>query len=337
MSGADGAPALLVTVLALGGTIAFSVGHDGGPAALRLDAADLIAGLPGFPAGLQVRPVTFRRFPSADLGFADVLALAAEIDQAVAAGSAGIVVTQGTDTMEETAFALDCLYGGAAPVVVTGAMRHAGQPGADGPGNLAAAIQVASSPVAAGLGVLVVMNDEVHAARFTTKTHSSSPAAFSSPLTGPLGWISEGRVRLPVVPRHRTPTLTVPAGATIPPVALLRLSLDDGPELIAHVTSAAYAGVVLEVFGAGHASSHTAAAVGALARRLPVVMASRTGAGETFTAAADYPGSEADLLASGVIAAGALDGLKAKVLLALLLAGQASRQQIAARFAATVA
>ena len=328
-------PDLLITVLALGGTIAFRPA-DGGPATLQLDASDLIEALPGLPANVRVRPVTFRRSPSADLGFADVLAVAAEVNGAVAAGTAGVVVSQGTDTLEETAFALDCLYTGTAPVVVTGAMRNAGQPGADGPANLTAAIRVAASPLATGLGVLVVMNDQVHAARFTTKTHSSSPAAFSSPLTGPLGWISEGRVRLPVVPRHRTPAVPVRAGATVPRIALLRLSLDDGPDLIEHAAAAGYAGAVLEVFGAGHAGSQTIAAIRALARQLPVVMTSRTGSGETFTATASYPGSEADLLASGVIAAGALDGIKARVLLALLLAGQPSRDEIAASFAATV-
>lgn len=326
----------LLTILALGGTIAFRAEREGRPAALTLDAADLIAGLTGLPAGLQVRPVTFRSLPSADLGFSDILALAAEIRSAAAAGSTGVVITQGTDTLEETAYALDCLCSAAVPVVVTGAMRNAGLAGADGPANLAAAIRVAMSPLAEGLGVLVVMNDEVHAARFASKAHSSSPAAFTSPLTGPIGWISEGRVRLPLVPRRRTRTITVRAGAPIPRVALIRLSLDDGPELIAHTASAGYAGAVIEVFGAGHAGTRCTGAVHTLAQRMPVIMASRTGSGETYAATADYPGSEADLLAGGVIAAGALDGVKARVLLTLLLAGQASREQIAASFAATV-
>ena len=245
---------------------------------LSLDAADLVAGVPGLAPILTARPVTFRSVPSADLSFADLAALAREIDTAVAAGAAGAVVTQGTDTLEEAAYALDCLVMAQAPVVVTGAMRNASQLGADGPANLAAALRVAASPLAAGLGVLVVMNDEIHAARFARKTHSTSPAAFRSPAAGPLGTLTEGRVSIPLVPRHGTPRIRLAPGAVIPPVALLRLALGDGPELVDAVAgSAAVAGAVVEVFGAGHAARRNAAALKRLAARMPVVFASRTG------------------------------------------------------------
>ena len=165
-----------VVVFALGGTIAFAA-RDGGAARVSLDAADLVAGVPGLAPHLAARPVTFRSVPSADLTFADLAELAREIDAAIAAGAAGCVVTQGTDTLEESAYALDCLVTAQAPVVVTAAMRQAGQPGADGPANLAAALRTAISPLAAGLGVLVVVNDEIHAARFVQKAHSTSPSA----------------------------------------------------------------------------------------------------------------------------------------------------------------
>ena len=115
-------------------------------------------------------------------------------------GRAGVVVTQGTDTLEETAFQLDLMLDVRQPVVVTGALRNPALPGADGAANLLAAIRVAADPAATGLGVVVVMNDEVHAARLVSKTHTHKPSAFASPAAGPLGWIAEDRVRIVLRP-----------------------------------------------------------------------------------------------------------------------------------------
>ncbi|HEX5288518.1 MAG TPA: hypothetical protein VFX25_06590, partial [Streptosporangiaceae bacterium] len=185
------------------------------------------------------------------------------------------------------------------------------------------------------------------------KTHSTSPAAFRSPAAGPLGSLTEGRVSIPLVPRHRAPRIRLAPGAVIPPVALLRLALGDGPELVDAVAASAgtestgvaepaavggaagFAGAVVEVFGAGHAARRNAAALKRLAARMPVVFASRTGAGGLYTATAGYPGSERDLIEGGLTPAGALDGLKARVLLSLLLADGASRDRIAAALSQT--
>lgn len=123
--------------------------------------------------------------------------MATEITRLFEEGSDGIVITQGTDTIEETAFVLDLLVDAETPIVVTGAMRNPSLPGADGPANLLASVQVASSFAARGLGTLVVFNDEVHAARFVRKTHTQNPATFRSSPVGPIGWISEGTPRIP--------------------------------------------------------------------------------------------------------------------------------------------
>jgi L-asparaginase len=213
-----------VTVFSLGGTIAST---DDGPAAAgrgvtpRLGARGLLQAVPRIQEVAELEAVAFRQTASGDLTLQDLVALAAEITQRFEQGVDGVVVTQGTDTIEETSFALDLLVPGDRPVVVTGAMRNPTLAGPDGPANLLAAVQVAAAPAAAGLGTVVVVNDEVHAARFVRKTHTSSPATFRSVTVGPLGWIVEGRPRI----AFRMPTLAgVPyrlGEGAVPPVALL--------------------------------------------------------------------------------------------------------------------
>ncbi|TXS14252.1 asparaginase, partial [Streptomyces sp. adm13(2018)] len=176
-----------VTVFTLGGTIS----ARGGDAA-RMSGREVLAELGG---DHDIVLHDFRRVPSSTLTHADLAALAAEIRTTVAAGS-GAVVVQGTDTLEETAFLLDLLCTTERPVVVTGAMRRPDLPGADGPANLAAALAVAADPACRDLGVLVVMADEIHAARHARKTHTTSVATFASPGTGPLGHVVEGAPRI---------------------------------------------------------------------------------------------------------------------------------------------
>jgi L-asparaginase len=311
-----------VTVFSLGGTIASTSAGGGGAAGgvtPRLGAQDLVEAVPQLREVADLETVAFRQTSSGDLTLPDMIALAAEITRRLDAGVSGVVVTQGTDTIEETSFALDLLVRSPRPVVVTGAMRNPTLAGPDGPANLLGAVQVAAAPEAAGLGTLVVLNDEIHAARFVRKTHTSSPATFRSLTAGALGWIVEGRPRIAL----RTPVLEgLPSvvGQEVPPVALLTAVLGDDGRLIERVEEAGYAGLVLEGFGGGHVPARVVPALADLAGRLPVVLASRTGGGEMLQETYGFAGSERDLLARGLIPAGFLDGLKARILLSLLLA-----------------
>ncbi|MCL6593590.1 MAG: asparaginase [Alicyclobacillus sp.] len=325
----SGLPQRRVTLFTLGGTIASVRSQDADGVLPRLTAADLIHAVPQLAAVAEVRAVTFRQLPSVDLRLPDVLALAAEIRQELASGVDGVVVTQGTDTLEETAFLLDCLVDGDAPVVVTGAMRNPELPGADGPANLLAAVQVAASESCRGLGTVVVMNDEIHAAQCVKKTNTASPATFQSPGTGPLGWVVEGRPRVILQPRQRW-RLPVPADAPPAPVALVRLGLGDDGWLLQAVAELPYQGVVVEACGGGHVPSWTVDTLASLAQRVPVVLASRTGSGDVLQSTYGFPGSERDLLARGLVPAGRLDGVKARLLLQLLLMRGASRSDMEA-------
>jgi L-asparaginase len=160
-----------------------------------------VAGVPGLAdTGITVSVHDFRRLPGASVTFEDLIALTAAAGHADDDGAVGVVVTQGTGTIEETAFALDLLWHSEAPLVVTGAMRNPTLAGADGPANLLAAIRVAAALSTRDMGCLVVLHDEIHAARWVRKTHSTSPGAFRSPDTGPVGLMVEGSPRILVRP-----------------------------------------------------------------------------------------------------------------------------------------
>jgi L-asparaginase len=269
--------------------------------------------------------------PSPEITPGDILRLHDACRAAVAGGARGIVVTQGTDTLEESAFVLDVLWDDAAPVVFTGAMRNPSLPGSDGPANLRAAIDTALAAEARGCGVLLVFNDEIHAARFVRKIHTSSPAAFASPAHGPIGRLAERRAVMSLRPRARA-HLTLSADAPVPEVALLKMGMGDDGRLLAAVGELDYRGLVIEAFGGGHMRASSVATLQRLVEQMPVVLTSRAGSGDVLTSTYGFPGSESDLLAMGLIHGGAYDGLKARLLLALCLSAGQGRDAIARTF-----
>lgn len=306
----------------------------GGGMSPTLGAAELVAAVPGLADVAEIEARSPMKVGSASLTPENIVAVADEIRAGFAAGVDGAIVIQGTDTIEETAFLLDVLVPGERPVVVVGAMRGPQQAGADGPANLLAAALVAASEAARGLGTLVVLNDEIHAARFVRKAHTALTSAFVSDMAGPLGLVAEGRVRL--LTRVRRPALpALDAGAAaLPPVALLKIAMGDDGRLLRAVPDLGFAGLVIEGAGAGHVPGAIAALVGEVTARLPVVLASRTLAGPVFERTYGYAGSEIDLLARGVLSAGLLTGVKARLLVALGLAAGWDRAALAGALAA---
>jgi L-asparaginase len=319
-----------VTVCTLGGTIASSA-EPGEGAAIRVSGADLLRSIPAAAAVASVSVQTVRMVPSADLRLADVLDLRAAVQAAITDGADGVVVTQGTDTLEETSYALDLLTQFDEPIVFTGAMRNLSVPGTDAPANLLAAIRVAASPCARGAGVLVVLNDEIHAARHVRKRHTSAPSTFGSPLTGPAGYVSEDRVRLLTRPNGR---LHVPgiAGTRECRIAQLPVSFDDDGRLLAAVPGLGYQGLVLSAFGGGHVPAWMAPVLGDICTQIPVVLASRTNRGEVLRATYGYPGAEIDLIERGMIPSAGLDAAHSAVLLRLLLLAGVPRADIGGYF-----
>ncbi|MGN6866905.1 MAG: asparaginase [Solirubrobacteraceae bacterium] len=320
-----------VSVLALGGTIA-STGAGAGVTP-TLTAEQLVESVPGLVDVARIQADTFRQVPSPELTLVDLVALAREIERRIDSGDTGVVVTQGTNTIEETSFVLDLLVDSDAPVVVTGAMRNPTLPGADGPANLLAAVSTAASPHARGLGCLVVFADEIHAARYVRKAHTQSIMPFRSTPVGPIGWVSERAVRIgahPVGRRH----LRLDEISEAPPVALLTFGSGDEGLLAAAVAPAGYRGLVVEATGGGHVTARSVEELERLASQMPVVLASRTAAGELLSRTYSFVGSEVDLAERGLINARAMTAARARLLLRLLLAAEATVEEVRQAFAA---
>lgn len=316
----------LVVVFSLGGTIAMTP-QAAGTVTPTLSGSDLVAGVPGLSElDVRIEVNDFRRLPGASLSFADLYDLAREISVCEADG---VVVTQGTDTIEETAFLIELLHDSPKPVVFTGAMRNASMAGADGPANVLAAVKVAASPDAREIGCVVVFGEEIHAARFIRKVHTSSPTAFAS-YPGPIGYVAEDAVRFwtrlspivvapPVIERQGARTAVVPV-----------LVGDDGEVLRA--VGDKVDGLVVAAFGAGHVPESCVEPLTELAKRMPVVLTSRTGSGPVLTRTYGFTGSESDLLARGLIHAGTLDPWKARILLHVVLTAGLDSSAVVAAF-----
>jgi L-asparaginase len=319
-----------VLMVSLGGTITMTRDASGGIVP-NLDADDLVRTVPGLDAVARIETLSPLRKPGASLTVNDLMAVAALLNERLVGDVAGAVVIQGTDTIEETAFVLDCLIVGDSPVVVTGAMRGPEAAGADGPANLLASTIVAASSAARGRGALVVLNDEIHAARFVQKSHTALPSAFRSPLCGPLGLVIEGRARFQL-DLKRVPPMAAALSNVDQPVALLKMSLGDDGRMISALPSLGFAGAVIEGMGAGHVAADVAPLLATLAEQMPVVLASRVDTGPSFTGTYAFPGSETDLLKRGLLSGGALSGLKARLLLTLLLRAGHDHAQIRAAF-----
>ncbi|MFE4922368.1 asparaginase [Streptomyces sp. NPDC056661] len=311
-----------VAMFSLGGTIAMTA-HTGGGATPTLSADDLVAAVPGLAeTGIAVEVHDFRRLPGASLSFSDLLDLAVAIETLPVDG---VVITQGTDTIEETSYLLDLVTTSDMPIVVTGAMRNASLAGADGPANVLAAIRVAASTEARGTGTVVVFGEEIHAARWVRKTHATSPTAFTS-YPGPLGYVAEDRVRIMTRPSD-SPKVD-PRGATTPVrTAIATVGLGDDGTILQAIGDQAD-GLVIAAFGAGHVPMACVDALTDLAKRIPVVLATRTGSGPVLRQTYGFPGSESDLLARGLISASTLDPIKARILLQLLLMIASNKDQI---------
>jgi len=193
----------------------------GGAVSPALGADELVKAVRGLGKIAKVRAHAVCNVGSPSVTFDHVLDSLAWADGEVAAGAVGVVLTHGTDTIEETAYLLDLLWGRPEPLIVTGAMRSAEEVGADGPANLLAAVIAATHARLRGLGALLVMDDSIHLADRVTKTHAMAVSTFASPWGAPIGRVEEGRVVLDYLPADRRPDPLELPGSRTTRVALM--------------------------------------------------------------------------------------------------------------------
>jgi L-asparaginase len=273
-----------VLVLGTGGTIAGQASARAGNAydSGKVSSANLVAAIPGIENLAQISAEQISSIGSQDMNdkvwFDLVKRIRAAIDNKEVDG---VVITHGTDTMEETAFFLQNVLETDVPVVLVGSMRPSTAIGADGPANLYEAMRVASAPESRGRGVLVVLNDTVHAARWVQKTDTTSVETFRSPDAGPVGYVDTGTLRFlhPAVPAKGA-KLKLPDAPPLPRVDVIysHANMDAAP--IEDAVKRGAKGIVLAGVGDGNSSKGAIDALAAAAKQgVLVVRSSRVGSG----------------------------------------------------------
>ncbi|MGU7780561.1 asparaginase [Burkholderia sp. PU8-34] len=307
-----------IAVLATGGTIAGAAPDAASTAGYQAGALGvnfLLDAVPALASVAQIRAEQVASIDSKDLALPLWNTLAARIAALMADDTVdGIVITHGTDTLEETAYALHLTVQGDKPVVLTAAMRPATALSSDGPLNLLNAVTVATHPAARGQGVLVAFNNRIHGARDVVKTSTYAVDAFQSPELGALGWVQDGRVEFARrVTRSRDTQLAI--GSAWPPVEVVASYAGVTRTAVDALVAAGVRGLV--VAGTGNGSIHAtlqAALADAVKQGVVVVRASRVGSGHVMKNGA------ANDDALGFVSAGSLNPFKARVLLMLALA-----------------
>jgi L-asparaginase len=317
-----------IAILFTGGTIAMRRDPDAGGNLPTLRGADLLASVPGLDQIADIEPIDWGLVPASHLSFDQVLDIGRRLDEALGRPEIdGAVVVQGTDVIEETAFAWDLLPLPAKPVIVVGAMRSASEDGSDGPDNLRNAVTAAADPALADQGVLVCLAGDLNAADDVRKTHTHALDTFGSPNAGRIAVFSDGGV---TVERRRSVTRlpAIPDRAAAP-VPLVTVVLDDAGAVESAIGRDP-AGLVVAATGGGNTPvSVLDAARSFVERGTPVMLTTRCPSGQPRPGYA-FPGGSTEWWEAGSIFSGTLGGPKSRVLLALGLGAGLGTADLAA-------
>jgi L-asparaginase len=309
-----------IRLVAVGGTIS-CVPETAAPGTTpSLTAADIVEATPELATLAELELADFATIASFAVTPANMRDLAAEVRRAIDEGCDGVVVTHGTDTIEESAYALALMVPRGRPVVLTGAMRGPSLPGTEGAGNLVAATAVAADERFGETGPVVVLNDEVHAARFAAKSHSTRLSTFASAGAGPLGEVAERRPHLWFRPIWED-YLGLPASLDGIEVEIVRMVSGAADSQLRDAIARRPGAIVIDGFGGGHVPPPLVPAVAdGIAAGIPIVMAPRPPGGRTLERTYGMPGGEMQLVELGVIPAGHLPPHKARLRLLVGLA-----------------
>ncbi len=275
-----------IVILATGGTIAgaAATGTQAGYTSGAVTIDSMIAAVPGIKEVANIRGEQISNVGSQDMSFSIMLTLAKRINELLVTPEVdGIVVTHGTDTMEETAFFLNLVVKSDKPVVLVGSMRPSTAVSADGPLNLYDAVAVAADPHAKGLGVLVVMNDSIHGAHSLTKTSTTAVQTFMSPQRGLVGVSTYGKNDFYNAPQWKHTTASefnVTNVTKLPRVDIIFACADMSPDLIDAAVADGAAGIVIAGVGNGNMNKASVEAAERAAKKgVVIVRSSRVATG----------------------------------------------------------
>ncbi|AIY05766.1 asparaginase [Planococcus sp. PAMC 21323] len=308
-----------VSLITTGGTIASREISDGRLKSGAISGKEL-AELCQLPEEIEVKVVDAFQLPSMHIGFEQMM----EIRQAILKELQdpeveGVVVTHGTDTLEETAYFLDLTIDDDRAVVITGSQRSPEEVGTDVYSNLQNSIYVAVEPNLRGIGAVVVFNERIYSAKYVKKVHSSNLQGFDSFGHGYLGIIDNDTVRIYQKPiMHEVHMVN----DQLPRVDIIKCHSGQDGFLIEQLVAGPSKGIVLEAAGRGQVSPHMIDAIDhAIKQGIPVVLTTSAEEGNTYPTYS-YPGSAHDLLTRGVILGSDYDSKKARIKLAVLLSTQ---------------
>ena len=305
-----------VRVVFTGGTISMRIDAGTGAAVPALSGEEIVARVHGLRKEARLTLEDYARLPGPHVTPHWMWQLKDHVARLLAEADVdAVVLTHGTDTLEETAFLFDLTLDQAKPVVFCGAMRTVSEPGWDGPANLMAAVRAAVHPESGGRGVLIAVGEEIHAAAEATKWHTQSLAAFRS-AHGPLGIVDRGHIVY-----HRPPFRRPPIGAArlVAEVDLHTMATGMDDSLIRASVARGARGLVIEATGCGNVPPSVLPGLrAALAGRIPVVLVSRCAEGRV-SPAYGYEGGGRMLEEMGVVFGQDLPGPKARIKLMVAL------------------
>ncbi|ELY38973.1 asparaginase [Natronorubrum tibetense] len=302
-----------VVVFSTGGTIASTSATGGATPSKR--GAELVEAVPEPESHAEIEVEEVAQIPSYDMGFETMAELTAAVRRVAADGADGVVVTHGTDTIEESAYFLDLVLDGEIPVAFTGAQRRPDEVSPDGPANLLAAVRAVTHERFDD-GVYVVTNDEIHAARDVTKTHTSALETFDSPSTAPVATVTRSEIRIVREPRSYSATFDV--GEVTSDIAIVPSGAGVGRRPVERALEGGVDGLVVDGTGLGNTTSALGDAIAdAVADDTPVVVTSRCQAGTTAPVYGG-DGGGSTLRSHGAIHGDDLPAHKARIKLAVV-------------------
>lgn len=306
-----------ILIVFTGGTFSMKIDESTGGAVPHFSGNDLIDMMPDVKNLADIAIYDFGKYPGPHMTPELMLTLSKKIREYLLKGDIdGVIVTHGTDTLEETAYLLDLTIDTEVPIVVIGSMKNSSEPDWDGPRNLKDAVCICLNPNSRGLGVLVCLNGEINAASEVTKTHTDNIETFHSLDFGALGFVDRGRVFFNRMPRKLE---ILKADRINTNVDLLKVYAGMDDKFFKCSANSGTEGLVVEAMGVGNVPPSTFEGIKyAVEKGIPVILVSRCPAGETLDIYG-YPGAGKWLHKLGVIFADYLNGQKARIKLMLAL------------------